>query len=106
MADDEIPSELIKLALLRLVKSKNYGESKWNLLAGIAHGQSSVEISLGITFDPPTKYRASVCFDELRREGYVVPFENSNMGSMRFLLRQQDLWFNIENGPLPDSETH
>jgi diguanylate cyclase (GGDEF)-like protein len=78
MADDEIPSELIKLAILRLVKSKNNGEYKWNLLAGLAHGPSLVEISLGITFNPPTKYRASVCFDELRRDGYVLPFDNSN----------------------------
>jgi diguanylate cyclase (GGDEF)-like protein len=78
MADDEIPSELIKLAILRLVKGKSQGEYKWNLLSGLARGQSSVEISLGITFDPPTRYRASVCFDELRRDGYVVPFDNLN----------------------------
>jgi len=78
MAKDEIPSELIKLTILRLVKSRSQGEYKWNLLSGLAHGQSSVEISLGVTFDPETKYRASVCFDELRRDGYVLPFDNSN----------------------------
>lgn len=78
MSQNEISSELIKLTLLRLIKNKTQGEYKWNLLAGIAHGQSSLEISLGVTLDPATKYRASVCFDELRRDGYIVPFENLN----------------------------
>src|SRR6185437_2574777 len=45
---------------------------------GIAHGHSSLEVSLGVTFDAATKYRASVCFDELRDDGYIVPFENLN----------------------------
>jgi diguanylate cyclase (GGDEF)-like protein len=78
MSENEISSDQIKLTLLRLIKNKVNGEYKWNLLSGISHGQSSVEISLGVTFDPPTKYRASVCFDELRRDGYILPFENLN----------------------------
>ena len=78
MSQSEISSDLIKLTLLRLIKNKANGEYKGNLLSGIAHGQSSLETSLGVTFDPATKYRASVCFDELRRDGYILPFENFN----------------------------
>lgn len=78
MAKDEISSELIKLTILRLVKNRSHGEYKWNLLSGLAHGQSAVEISLGVTLDPQTKYRASLCFDELKRDGYLLWFDNSN----------------------------
>src|SRR5215216_6110095 len=78
MSHEEISSELIKLSLLRLIKNKSRGEYKWNLLSGIAHGESALEVSLGVTFDEETKYRASVCFDELRRAGYILPFENLN----------------------------
>jgi diguanylate cyclase (GGDEF)-like protein len=78
MSQEEISSDLIKLSLLRLIKNKRQGEYKWNLLGGLARGQSSLETSLGVTFDPETKYRASVCFDELRRDGYILPFENLN----------------------------
>src|SRR6185503_9263426 len=78
MSQEQISSDLIKLSLLRLIENKGQGEYKWNLLGGLAQGQSSLETSLGVTFDPETKYRASVCFDELRRDGYILPFENLN----------------------------
>lgn len=74
MKEEELPSEVLKLGILRCLRNHTQtSEYKWNILGNASGRASELEIQLGVTFDARTRFHASQCFDQLRTDGFIVP---------------------------------
>jgi hypothetical protein len=79
MSTNIFTSQQIKLAILKHLQTKYYGDDKYNIIGKEDAPIGAIETSLNIRFHSEQRHLASKCFDELRAEDLIRPTYGSNV---------------------------